>query len=88
MSVGISEISLEVGNVFKAIEEGVTGNSDPRGNVNTLRNRFECLITNTDRRERMGKAGRKRYEEFFTFDQMFEKTYRIYEEVLSERRKG
>lgn len=87
MRAGLPVIVSDVGGAAEAIEEGVTGYSVPRGDLNILRDRIKLLIADAKLRKKMGQAGRKRYEEFFTFDQMFEKNYRIYEEVLTERKK-
>lgn len=40
------------------------------------------LLNSNEMRSKMGKAGRKRVEEFFTIDVMMEKIYRLYDNIL------
>ncbi len=87
MRAGLPVVASDVGGAAEAITEGVTGYAIPRGDVSTLRDRFTRLVNNAELRQSMGHQGRLRYEAEFTFDHMFEKTFAVYEEVLTKRGK-
>jgi glycosyltransferase involved in cell wall biosynthesis len=57
----------------------------PRGDAARLRECLRKLITSSELRVSMGKAGRVRYEEKFTFDRLVERTTKVYESVLERR---
>ncbi|MEC4853293.1 MAG: glycosyltransferase family 4 protein, partial [Jaaginema sp. PMC 1079.18] len=83
MRAGLPVIVSNVGGASEALIEGKTGYCIPKGDVATLRERILTLVNNPDLRQQMGQAARKHYEENFTFEQMFQKTFAIYESVLA-----
>ena len=87
MRAGLPVIISDVGGASEAVIEGVTGYTIPRGDVNTLHQRLLELVTNSQLRVKMGSEGRKRYEAEFTFERMFDKTFRVHEEFIIERNK-
>jgi len=87
MRAGLPVVASDVGGVSEVVLEGQTGFLIPRGNWKTLHSRLKTLLTNPELRVRMGKEGRKRYEQLFTLDRMVNKTLRVYEHVL-EQAKG
>lgn len=82
MRAGLPVVASDVGGVREAVVEGETGYLVPRGDEKALRARLRQLITNASLRVKMGQAGRKRFEERFTFEHMFKKTLKVYEDVL------
>lgn len=84
MRAGLPVIASDVGGVSEAVLEGQTGFLIPRGSWKTLHSRLKTLLTNPELRVRMGKEGRKRYEQLFTLDRMVNKTLRVYEHVLKQ----
>jgi len=82
MRAGLPVVASDVGGVREAVMEGETGFLVPRRDGEALRARLRQLITNASLRVKMGQAGRKRFEERFTFEQMFRKTVEVYEDVL------
>jgi len=82
MRAGLPVVASDVGGVREAVMEGETGFLVPRGDVGALRARLRQLIMNASLRVKMGQAGRKRFEEQFTFEHMFKKTLEVYEDVL------
>ena len=72
MMFSLPVISTFEGGILDVVEDGVTGFLVPQRDVDLLGDRMEQLILNPDLREKMGKAGRKRYEEKFT-QEIFEK---------------
>lgn len=86
MRAGLPVVVSDVGGAGEAIEDGVSGFLVPRGDVETLRDRLQRLVDDPALRARMGAAARRRYEEHFTFERMYEKTMAVYEEVIAEHK--
>lgn len=84
MRAGLPTVVSDVGGAAEAVMEGITGYTIPRGDVGRLRERLRKLSDDQVLRQRMGQAGRERYETEFTFDRMFEQTFSVYKEVLQE----
>ena len=82
MRAGLPVLASDVGGVREAVLDGETGYVVPRGDVDALQERLRRLLENPDRRAAMGKAGRSRYEDAFTFECMFEKTFSLYKAIL------
>lgn len=82
MRAGLPVIVSNTGGAAEAVLDGVTGYVVPQGDVSELKNRITKLVENPELRSQMGNAGRKRYEEEFTFTQMFDRTYRVYKELI------
>jgi glycosyltransferase involved in cell wall biosynthesis len=66
--------------------EGETGFSVPLHQPEPLAQKLRMLLTHGELRQRMGTAGRARYEELFTFERMMEKTQKVYDEILAQKR--
>ena len=86
MRAGLPVIASDVGGVGELVVDGVTGFLIPSGDKELFAQRLSELLDSPALREKMGLAGRKRYERFFTFERMFEKTLNVYKDVLSERK--
>lgn len=82
MRAGLPCIVSDVGGSSEAIAEGVTGYVVPRGDVELIKKRIQSLVEDVDTRRSMGEAAQKHFQNNFTFEIMFEKTYKVYEEVL------
>lgn len=81
-------VATRAGGVPEAVVHGETGllleDADPSETAAAL-----CtLLENKPLRERMGRAGRRRARDQFNRDQMVEKVFELYEEVLSPSRGG
>lgn len=87
MRAGLPVIASNVGGVNEAVVDGVTGYCVPSGDVDGLQERLSKLVQEVELRQKMGRQGRQRYELEFTFQKMFEQTFAVYENVLTERRK-
>ena len=83
MRAGLPVVASNVGGVTEALKDGVTGYCVPRGDVTSLRDRLSKLVSDAKLRRKMGCAGRQCYEVEFTFQRMFEQTFRVYEDVLN-----
>ncbi|AFZ37649.1 glycosyl transferase group 1 [Stanieria cyanosphaera PCC 7437] len=82
MRAGLPVVASEVGGIPEIVLDKVTGYIIPRGDVNQLHQRLLELVNNAQLRQNMGKAGRLRYESNFTFEQMYQKTLKVYEQVI------
>ncbi len=82
MAAGKPVIATDVGGNREAVADGLTGYIVPPGDSNALVNRIKDLINAPEKRERMGRAGRKRVEEEFTIEKNIEKVEGIYRELL------
>lgn len=82
MRAGLPVAASDVGGVSESVADGRTGFVVPAGDEETLAGRLAELLDDPGLRQRMGRRGRLRYEERFTFRRMFERTRRIYADVL------
>lgn len=85
MRAGLPVVASDVGGVREAVVDGETGFLVPRGDVAILCDRLRRLLQDPGMRVRMGTAGRRRYERHFTFEQMLDKTLKVYEEVVGKK---
>lgn len=85
MRAGLPTVVSDVGGAGEAVVDGVTGYIIQKGDVNRLRKVIKDLVQDMDKRKRMGKKARERYENHYTFDIMFEKTQTVYQKVLKNR---
>ena len=83
MSVGLPVVASDVGGVSEAVREAETGFLVPRRNHELLTERLEALITRVDLRRSLGAGGRRRYQEQFRFELMFERTVAVYHEMIA-----
>ncbi|MCC5943252.1 MAG: glycosyltransferase family 4 protein [Balneolaceae bacterium] len=85
MRAGLPVIVSDVGGASEAIEEGKTGYIVSKGDVKTLQHLLQKLIFDKKKRKEMGNNGRIKYENEFTFGIMYNKTKRLYQEILNAR---
>jgi glycosyltransferase involved in cell wall biosynthesis len=86
MRAGLPVVASRVGGITELVIDKQTGYLAPRGDVQILRNRMECLLRSPEKRQEMGRAGRARFEMHFRFDRMVEGTAALYREALGYRR--
>ena len=85
MRAGLPVVGSDAGGIKEAVVDGETGFVVEAANPRALADRLKLLILDSTLRETFGSAGRRRYEEYFTFEQMLEQTLRLYRSVLSVR---
>ncbi len=88
MRAGIPVVGSDAGGMKEAVIDGETGFVVEAENPHALATRLKLLILDSTLRVTFGSAGRRRYEEHFTFEQMLEQTLRLYHSVLSVRRQN
>jgi len=86
MRAGLPVVSSDAGGIREAVEDATTGFLVPIKNPTSLGDALHRLIVDPQLRSSMGAAGRRRFIEHFTVEKMVEKTFRIYQEVIAERR--
>lgn len=82
MRAGLPVVASDVGGVSEAVVHGQTGMVVPRQDPQALSSALLALEASPALRARLGAAGRRRYENLFTFDRMFEQTLCLYRQVL------
>ena len=65
MASGVAVVATTVGDIPRLVEDGVTGILVPPNDPRALAAALGELVTDTERRRQMGKAGRRRVEESF-----------------------
>jgi glycosyltransferase involved in cell wall biosynthesis len=78
MRAGLPVVASDVGGVRESVLQGQTGFVVPPQDVGALSARLETLLGDPGLRARLGAAGRRRYEQHFTFERMFEETLAVY----------
>ena len=81
MRAGLPVVATDVTGVAEGVADGETGRVVPPGDAGALARAADRLLADPELRERMGRAGRERYEERFTFRRMFEETLEVYRRV-------
>jgi glycosyltransferase involved in cell wall biosynthesis len=76
MSCGRPVVVTRVGGLQRLVEDGVQGYVVPPGDTGALKERIVRLLDDRALRERMGCAGRKRVEERYTWDIIYDRYYR------------
>jgi len=82
MRAGLPTIVSDVGGASEAVEHGKTGFVVQKGDINSLKKYLGQLISNESFRREMGKNARYKFERSFTFDMMYQKTKKVYQEIL------
>lgn len=81
MRAGLPVVASRVGGVDEAVVDGITGYTVPSGDHVTLARKLRDLLDNQSKRILMGQEGRRRYEDLFSFKDMYERTLSVYHQV-------
>lgn len=84
MRAGLPVVANDVGGVRELVADGENGYLVARDDERGLAAKLSALIEDPDRRARMGEVSRRRYDEEFRFERMYEKTFSVYQEVIAE----
>jgi glycosyltransferase involved in cell wall biosynthesis len=82
MRAGLPVIATDTGGIKEAVVDGYNGFLVPVGDTETLHAKLLALLTDAGLRQRMGHAGRMRYEKDFTVNRMLVKTAAVYKNIL------
>ena len=85
MAAGIPVIASRIGGLPYTVNDGVTGLLCEAGNPDDLAEKISRLLDDAPLRRKMGLAGRRRFEEEFTWETVIEKYWRP---LLSQRARG
>jgi glycosyltransferase involved in cell wall biosynthesis len=85
MRAGLPVVASRAGGAAESVDHGVTGVVVRPRDVGELAHALGPLLTDAELRHRLGNAGRQRYEEAFTFQQMLGHTVAVYDQVLNAR---
>src|SRR3954468_15870435 len=83
MGCEVPVVASDAGGLPEVVENGVTGLVVPRGDADALAQAIQTLLTDPQRRRRMGQAGRARALRLFDWDRSAEQFEEIYREVAS-----
>ena len=81
MRESLPVVCTDVGGCGESVVHEETGLLVKEGDEEGLADALKLLLTQKETALRMGNEGRRRYEENFTFEIMFEKTVSVYSEV-------
>jgi len=76
MGVGRPVVASRIGGLPYTVTDGATGLLCEPGNPDDLAAKIETLLDDPGLRQRMGDAGRKRFEAEFTWEQVIDRCYR------------
>ncbi|MEX0704700.1 MAG: glycosyltransferase family 4 protein [Planctomycetales bacterium] len=76
MGAGIPVVASWIGGLQFTVADGATGLLCEPGNADDLAAKIETLLDDPELRRRLGEAGRKRFEEQFTWDAVIARHYR------------
>jgi glycosyltransferase involved in cell wall biosynthesis len=82
MAMGKPVVATNSGGVPEIVVDGEIGYIVPIKDAMALAERINELINNREKREEMGRAGRKRVEEMFTIEKNVGAVERLYEDIL------
>jgi glycosyltransferase involved in cell wall biosynthesis len=84
MRAGLPVIASNVAGVCESVQDGRTGLVIPPRDVAAATAGLEKLLSSSSLRKEMGIAGRKRFEENFTFDKMVASTIAVYADAIRQ----
>jgi len=81
-------VASAVGGIVEVVDDGVTGVLVPPGRPDELAAALRRVMADPDRAREMGRAGRRRVEERFSWASVAERTERVYQEAIAEFRRS
>ncbi len=84
MALGRPVVATDVGGTRELVADGETGYLAPARDPKTLADRLAALLSDPDRRERMGAAGRAQAEAHFSLEAMVSGTERVFQSLVAE----
>ncbi len=85
MACGVPPVCSRVGGLPEVIRDGVEGYLVPPRDVKTMAARALDILTDPDRRERMGRAARARAQSEFCSDKIIPRYEKLYQDLLDSK---
>lgn len=85
MAFGKPVVASKVGGVTEIVEDGITGILIPPKDSKKIAEAVIYLLKNPEVARRMGEAGRKRVQEYFTFERLGNELEEVYEFVMMRK---
>lgn len=85
MAAGKPVVAANVGGIPEVVIDGEAGILVPSRDSNALAQAVLKLLKNQALAKRMGEAGRRRVEKYFTLDRMIEKTEALYDKLIQKK---
>lgn len=79
-------VATDFSGIPEIVEDGVSGILVARFDSQALAEAIIRLLTNKEERVKMGEAGRRRVEQLFSQEQMLQKTFLLYDRLLTQAR--
>jgi glycosyltransferase involved in cell wall biosynthesis len=83
MRASLPIVASDVGGVSEAVIDGENGFLTPRGDVAAFTTSLERLLNEAPLRDRMALNSRRMFEQRFTAEHMFRKTFNVYRQAVS-----
>lgn len=83
MAAGLPIISTDQGAIVESVEDGYNGYIVPSGSPEAIAARLTTLLTDSEKRQRMGQNSRKKYESGFTEQAMVDNLSAIFTRVIA-----
>jgi alpha-maltose-1-phosphate synthase len=87
MACETAVVASAVGGIVEVVEDGVTGLLVPPGRPDDLAAAIRKLLDDPERARRMGREGRRRVEETFSWASVAERTAEVYRDAIDEFRR-
>ena len=84
MSFGKPVIATNVGGIPEVVINEKTGFIVPPNDYESITNKTLYLLNNKELRQKMGEAGRKRAEKYFTSERVCDEVEKVYENLVSK----
>lgn len=88
MACGKPVIASDAGGPREIVENGVTGLLVPPGDAARLADAISILLSDPERRRRMGQAGAARVRDRFSAERMVRQVEKVYQEIAAEPRRS
>lgn len=82
MATGLPVLTTRHSGIPELVDDGVSGYMVPERDAEALGERLACLLQHPDPWEEMGRAGRRRVEEEFDQNRLFDELIGVYEDLV------
>jgi colanic acid/amylovoran biosynthesis glycosyltransferase len=82
-AVGLPVLASRVGSVDQIVQDGVSGFLVPAGDVAALSRRLADLAESEEKRNEMGRRGRRHVEQHYDIDRLNDRLVNLYQELLA-----